>query len=415
MIVLVAVSARAETAGEWPNWRGPNGNGSITTGSYPVKWDASNVTWKVALPGKGTSTPVVHDGCIYVTSPDEGQDAVLAFDLRGKELWRTQIGPATAPKHRSLASSCNASPVSDGRGLFVYFKSGHLAALEFDGKVRWKISLVERFGQEQLFWDQGSSPVVTEQHVVVARMHSGESWLAGFEKATGELSWQQPRNYKVPAENDNGYATPVAFQHQGQPALLQWGADHLTAHAAADGKLLWSVGDFNPEATRNWPGIATPVVVGNIAVVPVGRDDRAGQARLHGIQLGGSGDVTATHRAWKREDLGVFVASPVEYKGRIYLLRHRGEVVCLDPASGKTIWSGALPEVRTPYYASPVIANGLLYAAREDGVVFVVRVEEKFELLGENAMGERIVATPVPAVNRLILRGDNHLFCVESK
>jgi outer membrane protein assembly factor BamB len=246
-------------------------------------------------------------------------------------------------------------------------------------------------------------------------MHAGESWLAGFDKVTGELRWQQPRNYQVPAENDNGYATPVAFQHQGQPALLVWGADHVTAHAAADGKLLWSVGDFNPEATRNWPGIATPVVVGNIAVVPVGRDDRAGQARLHGIRLGGSGDVTATHRAWKREDLGVFVASPVEYQGRIYLLRHRGELVCVDPATGKTIWTGVLPEHRTPYYASPVIANGLLYAAREDGMVFVVRVEEKFELLGENAMGERIVATPVLADNRLILRGDHHLFCVESK
>ena len=415
LLAITTAPARAAASGEWPNWRGPGGNGSITSGSYPVKWDASNVAWKVALPGKGTSTPVVREGRIYVTTPGEGQDVVLAFDFAGKELWRTRLGPAAPPKHRSLASSCNSSPVTDGRGLFVYFKSGHLAALEFDGKVRWKINLVERFGQEQLFWDQGSSPVVTERHVVVARMHSGESWLAGFDKATGELGWQQARNYKVPTENDNGYATTVTFQHAGQPALLQWGADHLTAHAAVDGKMLWSAGGFNPQSTGYWPGIATPVIAGDIAVVPVGRDDRAGQARLHGIRLGGSGDVTATHRTWKREDLGVFVATPVEYKGRIYLLRHRGEVVCLNPVDGKTLWTGALPEHRTPYYASPVIANGSLYAAREDGVVFVARVEEKFELLGENPMGERIVATPVPAANRLFLRGDNHLFCVGSK
>jgi len=414
-LAIATAPAQAAARGEWPDWRGPNGNGSITSGRYPVKWDASSVAWKVALPGKGTSTPVVRDARIYVTTPDDGQDAVLAFDFAGKEIWRTRLGAATAPKHRSLASSCNASPVTDGRGLFVYFKSGHLAALEFDGKVRWKINLVERFGLEQLFWDQGTSPVATDRHVVVARMHSGESWLAGFDKATGELRWQQPRNYKVPTENDNGYATPVAFQHEGQPALLQWGADHLTAHAAADGKVLWSAGGFNPQSTGYWPGIATPAIAGNIAVIPVGRDDRAGQARLYGIRLGGRGDVTATHRAWKREDLGVFVATPVEYKGRIYLLRHRGEVVCLDPANGKTLWTGALPEHRTPYYASPVIANGLLYAAREDGMVFVARVEERFEMLGENAMGERIVATPVPVANRLFLRGDNHLFCVESK
>jgi outer membrane protein assembly factor BamB len=404
-------SAHAATPDAWPNWRGPNGSGSIATGSYPVKWDTSRVAWKVALPGKGTSTPIVHDGRVYVTTPDNGEDAVLAFDLTGKEIWRTKLGPATSPKHRTLASSGNASPVTDGKGLFVYFKSGHFAALELDGKVRWKTNIVERFGREELFWDQGSSPVVTDKHVVLSRMHSGESWLAGFDKATGELRWQQPRNYKVPNENDNGYATPVAFQHEGKPALLAWGADHLTAHDAADGKVLWSAGGFNPDATGLWPGIATPVIAGGTVVVPVGRDDR-NQARLHGIRLGGAGDVSATHRSWKRDDLGVFVASPAEYKGRVYLLRHRGGVVCLNPVNGETIWSANLPEHRTPYYASPVIANGLLYAAREDGTVFVARVGDKFELLSENAMGERIVASPVAAAGRLFLRGDSHLFCI---
>ena len=410
-IAIAAVPAPAESQGQWPNWRGPNGNGSITTGTYPVKWDASRVAWKAALPGKGTSTPVVRGGRVYVTSPDDGQDAVLAFDLTGKQLWRTKLGPASSPKHRTLASSCNASPATDSRGLFVYFKSGQFAALEFDGSIRWQINIVERFGREELFWDQGSSPVVTDQHVVLARLHSGESWLAGFDKATGELRWQIPRNYEVPTENDNGYATPVPFQHKGKPALLLWGADHLTAHDALDGKVLWFAGRFNPQGTGYWPGIATPVLVSNIAVIPVGRDDR-GQARLHGIRLGGSGDVTATHRAWTREDTGVFVTTPAEYKGRVYFLRHRGEVVSLHPASGQTLWAAKLPEHRAPYFASPVIANGQLYAAREDGVVFVARVEGHFQLLSENAMGERIVASPVPAANRLFLRGDNHLFCV---
>ena len=405
------LSATAATSDAWPNWRGPNGSGSISTGNYPVKWDASSVAWKVALPGKGTSTPIVHAGRVYVTAPDNSEDAVLAFDFNGKELWRTKLGPATAPKHRSLASSCNASPVTDGKGVFVYFKSGHFAALELDGKVRWKTNIVERFGREELFWDQGSSPVVTDQHVVLARMHSGESWLAGFDKMTGELRWQQPRNYKVPNENDNGYATPVPFQHEGKPALLVWGADHLTAHHAADGKALWFAGGFNPDATGFWPGIATPVIAADTVVVPVGRDDRD-QARLHGIRLGGKGDVTATHRSWVRDDLGVFVTSPAAYNRRVYLLRHRGVVVCLNPANGETIWSADLPKHRTPYYASPVIANGLLYAAREDGTVFVARVADKFELLSENAMGERIIASPVPTAGRLFLRGDNHLFCI---
>jgi outer membrane protein assembly factor BamB len=415
LLSIVAASAMAASSGEWPGWRGPNNNGSIETGQYPVKWDATNILWKVALPGKGSSTPIVRSQRIYLTSPAEGQDAVLAFDFTGRRLWQTKLGTVSPAKHQTLGSSANASPVTDGNALFVYFRSGNFAALEFDGRVRWKINLTERFGRDQLFWDQGTSPMVTDQHVVMVRMHGGESWLAGFDKVTGELRWQQARNYQTPVENDNGYSTPLLHQHEGKPALLIWGADHLTAHDAADGKLLWSCGGFNPGATGYWPAIATPVIVGNLAVVPVGRDDRSGQARVHGIRLGGGGDVASTHRLWKREDTGVFVASPTAYKGRIYLLRHRGGVVCLDPASGKTVWSGAFPENKAPYYSSPVIAGGVLYAAREDGVVFAARVEEKFELLGENPMGERIIASPVPVANRLLIRGDRHLFCVSGE
>jgi outer membrane protein assembly factor BamB len=409
---LLGLTWTAHADGNWPHWRGPNANGSVTSGDYPMKWNAGNVAWKVALPGKGTSTPIVQQDRIYVTSPAEGQDALLAFDFTGRSVWQVKLGREDQPKHRTLASSGNASPVSDGKGVFVYFKSGHFAAVEFNGAVRWKINLVERFGRDDLFWDQGSSPVVTDQHVIMARMHGGESWIAAFDKATGELRWKQPRNYEVPTENNNGYTTPVLFANAGKKALLVWGADHLTAHDAANGRVLWSCGGFNPQGTGYWPAIATPAIAGNFVVVPVGRDDRSGQARMHGIRLDGMGDVTATHRTWKREDLGVFVTSPTVYKGRVYLLRHKGQVVCLDPASGKTVWTGSFPEHRAPYYSSPVIASGVLYAAREDGTVFTARVEEKFELLGENPMGERVIASPVPASNRLLIRGDKHLFCM---
>lgn len=414
-LLAATFAATTALAADWPAWRGPAGNGSTPAGGFPTKWTRDTVTWKRPLPGKGTSTPIVHGSRLYLTSPADGEDAVLAFDLGGKELWRVKLGPESPPKHRTLGSSCNASPVTDGTGLFVYFKSGTLAALELDGAVRWKVNLTERFGAERLFWDQGSSPVLTERHVVVTRMHQGESWVAGFDKATGELQWRQLRNYQTPPENDNGYTTPVAFTHQGRPALLVWGADHLTAHAAADGSLLWWAGGFNPDGTGYWPAIASPVVVGDIAVVPVGRDDRPGQARVHGLRLGGTGDVTQTHRAWQRDDLGVFVAAPAVRDGKVHLLRHRGEVVCLDPATGRTLWNAELPRAAAPFYSSPVIAGDVLYAAREDGVVFVARVGERFTLLGENPMGERLVASPVPAAGHLFVRGDEHLFAIAAQ
>jgi outer membrane protein assembly factor BamB len=411
-LAVAAALASQAAPGDWPHWRGANGQGSVSTGTFPERWSVDAVRWKVALPGKGTSTPIVSGDRIYLTSPSEGQDAVLAFGLDGKALWETRLGSLSDPKHRSLASSCNASPATDGTGIYVHFKSGNLAALEPDGTVRWKVNLTEKFGVEKLYWDSGTSPVVVGDVVLLSRLHDGDSWVAAFDRKTGEIRWREKRNFPTPAENNNGYATPVPFEHGGKSAVLIWGADHLTAHAVSDGHVLWTAGGFNPNATGYWPAIATPVIHRDVVVVPVGRDDRAGQASVFGVRLGGAGDVTESHRAWQRSDIGVFISAPVVAGDRAYLLRHRGEVVCLDPASGKTLWTGAFPKTTAPYYASPVVANGILYAAREDGVVFAARVGEKFEILSENPMGERIIATPVPAANRLLLRGDKHLFCV---
>lgn len=415
LTAVIAAPLAVARAADWPAWRGPSANGSTLNGEYPTRWTPESAAWKVALPGMGVSTPIVWKNRIYLTTPADGQDSVLALDGAGKQLWLAKLGPESPARHRSLASSCNASPVTDGKALFARFRSGRLAAVELDGKVRWQFSLDEKFGPEQIYWDQGSSPMVTEDLVILSRMHHGESWVGAFDKQTGEQRWLQKRNYEVPAENDNGYTTPVLFKHKGRPALLIWGADHLTAHSLADGSVLWSCGGFNPRETKNWPAIATPVIHNGMAIVPVGRDDRPGQARLHGVRLDGSGDVTATHRAWERQDVGVFCSTPIEYKGRIYLLRHRGGVVCVDPATGKTLWEDAFPRSSSSYYSSPVVANGILYAAREDGTVFTARIEGKFELLSENVMGERIVASPTPANNSILLRSEKHLFCIAAK
>ncbi|MBI4658351.1 MAG: PQQ-binding-like beta-propeller repeat protein [Verrucomicrobia bacterium] len=414
--LLVLTSAAFATVpveihANWPRWRGPNDNGSNEHGSYPVKWDsASNLLWKAPLPGKGCSTPVVWESRIFLTAPADGQDAVLALDWSGKRLWQTALGAEDPGKHRN-GSGSNPSPVTDGQNIYVYFKSGNLAALDFEGKVRWKTNLVERFGKDTLFWDYGTSPVLTEKYVVVARMHHGDSWLAAFDKRTGEIHWKVARNYETPVEGDHSYASPIPLRHHGKEALMVLGAQHLTAHDAADGKILWSCGNFNPKDRSYLPVVASSVIAGELAVVPYGRDK---DSTLHGIQLGGTGDVTTSHRVWKREDTGAFVPTPAAYKGRIYLVRDRGEVECIDPATGKTLWNGALPKSSSSFYASPAVADGKLYAAREDGVVFVASVQEKFELLAENNMGERVIASPVPVANRLLLRGEKHLFCVAS-
>src|SRR5512133_2230049 len=117
-----SVACRAETA-SWPQWRGPDGNGSTPTGKLPTQWDASHLRWKAPLPGKGSSTPIVWNERIYVTAPIDGQDALLAFDWSGKQLWQTRLGGENAGRHRN-GSGSNPSPITDGTGVFVMFKSG---------------------------------------------------------------------------------------------------------------------------------------------------------------------------------------------------------------------------------------------------------------------------------------------------
>jgi len=409
-LLASAIPTLAAGVANWPQWRGPAQNGSTVTGSYPTDLGADQILWKAPLPGKGCSTPIVWNQRIYVTAPVDGKDALIAFDWSGKKLWQTVFAGETPGRHRN-GSGSNPSPVTDGQSIFVNFKSGRLAAVSLDGTVRWQSDLAEKYGPVKLFWDYGTSPVLTKSSVVIARMHQGESWLAAFDKVTGALRWKTPRNYETPKEVDNGYTTPLVIQHEGREALLTWGAQHLTLHDAADGGLVWSCGGFNPDATPLWPAVATPAVANGMAVVCFGRADR-GLPRLHGIKLGGSGDVTKSHRAWMREDAGSFVPSPVEYKGLIYILSDRGQVECIDPLTGRTLWSDALPRASSNFYASPMIANGILYAAREDGTVFVARIEGGYQFLSENKFEDRVIASIVPVGDRLLVRGEANLYCV---
>ena len=412
MTLAISYSATAADTVNWPQWRGPQNNGSISGGQYATQWSPNNVLWKTELPGKGCSTPVVWDRTLFLTAPIDERDAVLAFDWNGKKRWETRFGKENQGKHRN-GSGSNASPVTDGKGVFVYFKSGTLAALNNDGSIRWQTNLVDQYGPDSLFWDHGTSPVLTADSLIMTRMHNGESWLAAFDKQTGKMQWKVDRNYETPVEGDHGYTTPLVIQHQGQQAILIWGAEHITVHDPVDGRVIWSCGNFNPDSNALWPAIATPVIADDIVVVAAGRNDR-GTPRLHGIRMGGKGDVTETHRVWKRDDVGTFVPTPIEYQGRVYLVRDRGEVECINPSTGETIWSSAFPKGRASFYSSPLIAGDKLYAAREDGTIFVAKIGDNFELLATNDMQQPVIASLVPSDNRLFIRGENHLFCVGS-
>ena len=414
--VVVVAAAAAARGDDWPNWRGPSGAGVAAGGGYVASWGPQeNVRWRVPLPGLGASTPVVTGDAVVVTCSVDGQDAAICLDRTGKERWRRSLGPERAGKHKKATGS-NPSPVTDGTHVWVYYKSGALACLNLaGGAVVWQTNLQEKVGEDTLWWDLGTSPVLTQRAVVVAVMQSGPSYLVAFDRGTGAVLWKQDRMLGAPEEAAQSYSTPVVVAGdpaKGEPAevLFVLGADHVTAHDAATGKELWRVGSLNPKQDKFFRSIASPVVAGDLVIAPYARGNT-----ITAIRRGGAGDVTATHVAWVRNDLGADVPTPAVQGGRVYVCTDKGHVECLEAASGKTLWQGELPKNRHAYSASPVLVDGRLVVTREDGHATTLAAGDAFEVLAEGDVGEMTVATPVFVDGGIFLRTHDALWCLGAR
>jgi outer membrane protein assembly factor BamB len=392
----------------WPSWRGPFYTGVADGSGYPTRWSKTEgVLWAVALPGLGGSTPCVWNGHIFVTCGDSGKNAVLCFDSQGKAQWTVHLGRERPGKHRK-GSGANPSPVTDGERVYVYFKSGDLACLNFQGDVLWQKNLQEMYGEDTLWWDLGTSPVLTARAVVVACIHSGPSYLAAFDKVSGELLWKQDRNLNAPDESAQTYSTPIPVSIRGRESLVVLGADHVTAHDAATGKEIWRVGGLNPTQQRFFRSIASPVIVDGIVVAPYARG-----RSLTAIRLDGEGDLTQSGVLWKLDDLGADVPTPAALDGRVYLCSDRGDFYCLQANSGKILWQGRLERSGgAAYSSSPIIADGKIYCTREDGLTTVLELTDTFKVLATNRIDEFVVASLAFADGRIYLRTAEHLYCI---
>ena len=248
-------------AKEWKSWRGDtHGSGVAPEATTVSKFsEKENLLWKVHLPGPGNSTPIITNDRILVTCGIAGNDAVVAYSLSGKELWRTTFGSETPGKgdNKQKGTGANSSIVTDGRGIFTYFKSGRVAALTMGGKKVWEFNLQDKYGRDTLWWDEGTSPVIAGGFLVVAVMQTeGGSYMIGLRKNTGAVAWKADRNFDVSPESGDSYTTPLVMEIDGQETLVTWGADHLTGHDPSNGKLLWTCGGFNPKKTKFWRVIA---------------------------------------------------------------------------------------------------------------------------------------------------------------
>lgn len=408
--LLVALLTTAALAENWPNWRGPDFNGVAAEGEYPTEWTSKkNVRWQTELPGEGSSTPAVWEQRIYLTSGNKGKNSLLCLDrATGRTQWTLDVGKERKGKHRK-ASGSNPSPATDGKIIAAYFKSGDLAAADLQGNLKWHVNLQEEFGEDTLWWDLGTSPVLTKDHVVVACMQSGPSYLAAFDKRTGKLAWKQDRMLNAPDEAAQSYSTPVLTEYKGQPQLIVLGADHVTAHDAETGKELWRVGGLNPTQHRYFRSISSPVISGDIVIAPYARG-----GTLTAIRMGGSGDVTKSHVLWTLEGPSADVPTPAAVNGRVYVCKDKGPLYCLEAKTGKEVWKVDLPRSRASFSSSPIVAGDRVYLTREDGITFVVdAANDKPEVVAENELaGEFTVASPVLVDGQVLVRSVRSLFCI---
>ena len=411
-ILCLSLVTCSAAAANWPQWRGPTANGSVDDPAAPATLNPDeNLLWKLQLPGLGSSTPIVWNEHIMLTCDIDGRDTVVCYDFNRKEIWRHRFGKSVQARYKT-ASSCNPSPITDGTCIYVYFKSGKVAALTLTGTLKWEVNLQKRYGEDTLGWDLGTSPVLADGKLVIAVLQNGGgSYLASLDCETGKEVWKIARTFDSVEESYDAYTTPIVMDVNGRETIICWAADHLSGNAADTGELLWHAGSYNPRGKHNWRVIASPVIADSVAIIPFARG-----RSLAGTRLGETTDPGTGGGLWQKDSIGSDVASPTSRGGLVYLLGDRGQVSCLEAASGKVHWQSQLPIERIRFFSSPVLAGDKLYCAATDGTLFCGTVtKDGLKDITTGRIPGSIAASPVVVDGRVLIRNHTTLFCFGDK
>jgi outer membrane protein assembly factor BamB len=409
LVGLLASSALAADPEQhernWPQWRGPAANGLALHGNPPLRWaEGKNVKWKVAIPGLGHATPVIWGHRIFVLTavpaPGGGQRlsfTVLCLDRRtGQTLWaKTAREEAPHQDVQPTNSHSSGSPVTDGEHVVVSFGSYGLYCYDLDGNLIWEKDL----GKATVTWGEGSSPALAGDAVVVVRDTEGESCLCAFDKRTGKELWKKPRDEK------SSWTTPFVLTRDGKAQVIVNGSTAVRGYDPHTGDVLWQCSGLGVNVT--------PMVVADQHAVYAMSGQRGSPAAM-AIQLGRSGDLTGTGAVLWRLNRGTpYVASPLLYDGLLYFFQHVTPVLtCVDAATGKPHYAQErLPGLGT-VYASPVGVNDRVYVTGLDGATLVLEKSKALKVLASNKLDDSFAASPVVVGNELFLRGRRHLYCI---
>jgi outer membrane protein assembly factor BamB len=429
-VFVWAVLALAPSRGDnWPQWRGPQGQGISRETGLPQEWsDTTGVLWKTPIPGRGHSSPVVWGDRIFLTTAIEGEvvpgakapihidegkefkhpDAsgaekrhtfkVLALDAQsGKVLWEKTAWEGTPYDDRHKKSSYAApTPVTDGKRVYAFFGSEGVYAYDFDGRLAWKASV----GKIPLVgMGTGTSPVLHGNLVILQCDEDGgtASFMVALHKDTGKEAWRTPR--KVQAS----WATPIVVRAGTRDELIASGNEAVIAYDPATGRELWRMKGVASNA------VPSPVAGSGLVVVSAGYPEKIAVA----VETGGSGDVTDSPRIrWRYAKGTAYVPSPLLYGDYVYLMTDKGLLTCLDARTGEVQYEGARVPVPATFTASPVAFEGRILIVSEEGDGFLVKAGPVHAVVRTNSLKEPVYASPAVSQGRIFIRGLSHLYAI---
>ena len=434
--LLLAFCAPA-LADHWPSFRGPSASGVADDQPTPTTWDVpanKNVRWKTPVPGLGLSSPVIHSGRLYVTTAvKEGEDQklrvglygdikpveendtmlfkVFCLDVKtGKPLWE-QTAHKGVPKVKRHPKSSHANPsvATDGTHVVAFFGSEGLYCYDFGGKLLWKkdLGLLDSgfFMVPDAQWGFASSPVIHDGKVVIQSDVQKDSFLAVYDVKDGKEVWRTPRK-DLPT-----WSTPTILRDGDVTQVVCNGFNEMAGYDFATGKQLWRLrkgGDIP---------VPTPIVDKENNLIYLA-SAHGPQAPLFAVRPSARGDITlddgkesSESIPWSRKRFGVYMQTPILYRGLLYGCRDNGVLACIDPKTGKDHYTHRL-EGGVGFTASPVAADGKLYFTSEDGQVHVVKAGPKFEELAVNPLGEVSMATPAISGGVLYFRTQAHVVAI---
>lgn len=407
---LVGCALLHATAADWAGWRGPDGLGVSSEKGLPVTWSKDQgVAWKVAIPGKGASSPIVVGNRVYLTSQtaDNGLH-VLAIDLKdGKILWDQGIGKGRLRSH-NLHNMATPTAASDGKFVWVLFGTGELACLDKNGKVVWQRNLVKEYGEYKTNHGYGTSPMLLDGKLFIACMHQGSSYVVAVDAKTGKNVWKKDRNLDAKEEAQDSYSSAIFVGSKGHKEVVLEGAESVNAYDPATGEQVWICGGF--KVPHPYGRTIAGVAAGDGAVI-VTASGFQNRGYVVGVKTGGKGDITQSHKLWTATKFAPDCPTPVVYEGKVYTIRDDGMASCFDVKTGEAHWQERLTSANVK--VSPVAADGKIYFLNGQGGCTVVKASAKFEKLADNELGEGTLSSPAVSGGRILIRTEGHLHCIK--